>query len=127
MVCHFLLFNFLCSAVCSVTTVNNIQDKSSEGAEQGDPSNRNESMGELLNNVRLTEEELKELYDAINSTLKATGLDGVTFPEVEAVKDIAMVVISQRRQDLDMTSRSWTALSTPWTKKRRPLMKRRSP
>lgn len=105
-VCHFLVFNFLCSTVWSVTTVSNIQDKIPEGAEQRDPSNGSKSTDELLHNGRLTEEELKELYDAINSPLKATGIDKMTFlGKKEGVRTNVMLLNASTCQSI--SKRIW--------------------
>lgn len=57
-----MLFNFLCSAVLSVTTVNNIHGMIPEGAEQRDPSDGSKSTDELLRNVRLPETPSAEGY-----------------------------------------------------------------
>lgn len=76
---------YFCSAV-----VEDMQDGNSvEGVEQ------------LEDDVGMMEEELKNFYENTKHALEDVGLKGLSFPAVEAVRDVVNGVIDKEREKID--------------------------
>lgn len=104
------LFVFICAAICSVTTADTIPASGYDAAEQEERPEGDDSVGDLLNRVKKSEEELKKLLDTINSALKAHSIESLNYSKISALKDIVLAVINQDREVLDEATEKMDSL-----------------
>lgn len=100
--CCLSLFVFICTDICSLTTVNSVQDKGSEDAEQEEQSDGDGNLCDILNDATVIDDKLKRLFDIVNGSLQGVDPKSVKFVFVHAIKTIAQIIINHQRQKLDV-------------------------